>query len=283
MAWLVKECNLSSQQSLDYLMQVNPGTCPLPEQIATLRELEENKNFVFKMYFLSKFIPSLLMPLNIVISALFIISFKKRNYTLLFTTLLLTFFSNGLIAELFNRLAEYPWKRLSPSEIPSADAIVVLSQRRHKPPGESKIIEWWDDPDRFMSGLMLFKSKKVGKLIFTGGYSPFYPELPPEGDLYKSEAISFGIPKEKIVTTGIVKNTFEEAEAIKVLFSKERPKKLFLSQVLFTCTVQKNLFEKKSIEVIPYPVDFRSNHRLGKSKFINPTMYIPNAANLTKL
>ena len=43
MAWLVKECKLSSQQSLDYLMQVNPGTCPLPEQIATLRELEREK------------------------------------------------------------------------------------------------------------------------------------------------------------------------------------------------------------------------------------------------
>ena len=44
MAWLVKECKLSYQQALDYLMQINPGTCPLPEQIATLRELEKEKN-----------------------------------------------------------------------------------------------------------------------------------------------------------------------------------------------------------------------------------------------
>lgn len=43
MAWLVKECKLNSQQALDYLMQINPGTCPLPEQIATLRELEREK------------------------------------------------------------------------------------------------------------------------------------------------------------------------------------------------------------------------------------------------
>ena len=43
MAYLVKECKLNSQQALDYLMQVNPGTCPLPEQIATLRELEREK------------------------------------------------------------------------------------------------------------------------------------------------------------------------------------------------------------------------------------------------
>ena len=44
MAWLVKECKLTSEQALDYLMQINPGTCPLPEQIATLRELEREKD-----------------------------------------------------------------------------------------------------------------------------------------------------------------------------------------------------------------------------------------------
>ena len=44
MAWLVKECKLSSEQALDYLMQINPGTCPLPEQIATLRMLEREKD-----------------------------------------------------------------------------------------------------------------------------------------------------------------------------------------------------------------------------------------------
>ena len=94
------------------------------------------------MYFLSKFIPALLMPLNLAISTLFIISFRKRNYSLLLTTLFLTLFSNGLITELLNRLAEYLWERLSPNEIPSADAIVVLSQIRHKPPGKTNIIEW---------------------------------------------------------------------------------------------------------------------------------------------
>lgn len=221
------------------------------------------------------------MPLNVAITALFIIALKKRNYFLLLITFFLTFFSNGLVTELLNRVAEYPWKRLSPNEMPSADAIVVLSQRRHKPPGESDIIEWWDDPDRFMSGLMLLKAKKASKLIFTGGYSPFYPELPPEGNLYKSEAISFGFPEDKIYTSGIVKNTFEESEAVKILLSKERPKIILVTSA-FHMNRSKNLFEKKSIEVIPYPVDFRSSNRLGISKFINPNMYIPNATNLAQ-
>ena len=39
MAWLVKECKLSSQQALDYLMQINPGTNPLPGQLRVLKEI----------------------------------------------------------------------------------------------------------------------------------------------------------------------------------------------------------------------------------------------------
>lgn len=39
MAWLVQQHNLSPAQALDYLMQVHPGTNPLPGQLALLQEL----------------------------------------------------------------------------------------------------------------------------------------------------------------------------------------------------------------------------------------------------
>ena len=220
------------------------------------------------------------MPLNLAISALFIISFRKKSYSLFLTTLFLTFFSNGLVNELFNRLVEYPWERLSPKEIPSADAIVVLSQRRHMPPGKSNIIEWWDDPDRFMSGLMLIKSKKANKIIFTGGHSPFYPELPLEGNIYKKEAISFGIPKKQIFTTGAVKNTYEESKAIKKIISNKNSTIILVTSASHM-NRSKKLFERNSINVIPYPVDFKSNKRLGFAKLLNPNYFIPNAESLS--
>ena len=58
--------------------------------------------------------------------------------------------------------------------------IVVLSGGRHIPPGDSKIIEW-SDPDRFISGIDLFRANKSSKLIFTGGSSPFYLIYPQRG------------------------------------------------------------------------------------------------------
>tara|TARA_A100001388_G_C28732394_1_gene482184 strand:- start:795 stop:1244 length:450 start_codon:yes stop_codon:yes gene_type:complete len=39
MAWLMKEHQLTLQQSLDYLMQTNPGTNPLPVQLKALKEI----------------------------------------------------------------------------------------------------------------------------------------------------------------------------------------------------------------------------------------------------
>ena len=89
------------------------------------------------------------------------------------------------------------------------------------------------------------------------------------------------MPKEKIYTTGLVKNTFEESEAVKFLLPDKKPKIILVTSA-FHMHRSKKLFEKNSFEVIPYPVDFKSNNKLEKSKFLNPTMYIPNASSLNQ-
>ena len=120
------------------------------------------------------------------------------------------------------RLLEYPWKRLDYSLVDSSDGIVVLSSRKHLPPGNSKIIEWYD-ADRFLAGINLYKANKSNRLIFTGGINPLSSGLPPEGDIYIKEAISMGIPEKDLFTTYPVSNTFQEAKAIKKLIYNKKP------------------------------------------------------------
>ena len=43
MAWLIRECSLDLETSLQYLMKVNPSTCPLPYQLNVLKDIKNAK------------------------------------------------------------------------------------------------------------------------------------------------------------------------------------------------------------------------------------------------
>ncbi len=189
-------------------------------------------------------------------------------------------FSNGIISNSLLQLIEFPWERKDYSNITYADGIVVLSSGRHLPPGNTKIIEW-NDPDRFFAGINLYRAKKASRLIFTGGVNPFTPNLPPEGDIYISEAISFGIPKENLFTTYPVLNTLQEAKAIRKLLDENsiNQKKIILVTSAFHMKRAKKVFEKEGINVIPYPVDFKAEENFS-SLLKNPIKWMPSASHL---
>ena len=83
--------------------------------------------------------------------------FRKKVKFIYSAFIFLIIFSNGLFADILWRLLEHPWKRLDYSLVAPSDGIVVLSYGRHLPPGNKKIIEWYD-PDRFIAGIDLHKA-----------------------------------------------------------------------------------------------------------------------------
>jgi len=209
--------------------------------------------------------------------------FRKKLKFIYSAIFILFIFSNGLLADVLWRLLEYPWKRLDYSLVAPSDGIVVLSGGRHLAPGNKKIIEWYD-PDRFFAGIDLYKAHKSNRLIFTGAINPFNSDLPPEGDLYIKEAISMGLPKEDLYTTYAVKNTYEEAKAIKKLLNDELPliqKRIILVTSAFHMKRAKKVFESEGISVQPYPVDFQSNKSF-LALLRNPLRWMPSSFSLHK-
>ncbi len=198
---------------------------------------------------------------------------------------MLTIFSNNIVADSLWRLIEYPWQRLDYSSAKLADAIVVLSSNRHMPTGDSKIIEWYD-PDRFLSGVELYRAGKSNKLIFTGGSNPFTPNKPAEGDIYIEEANSMmGVPLSDLYTTYPVTNTAEEAKAVRELIDKSINKKrktIILVTSAFHMQRAKTIFERQKFIVYPYPVDFHSKTKSLKSSLSNPLYWFPNAQSLSR-
>ena len=105
--------------------------------------------------------------------------------------------------------------------IEPADAVVVLSgmlQDRE----DAKLGEWSDAIDRFEGGVELIQAGKAPILIFTGGHMPWRPEDRPEGEILKERAVKLGVPERKIVVTGKVGNTAQEAEAVNQMFKNSK-------------------------------------------------------------
>ena len=235
------------------------------------------------MFFLSKFLPLLILPLGLSILLLGCYFFSKSKIYLFFAFSILLIFSNGICSALLWKFVESPWKRINPNEVDVADAIVVLSGGGRTISSKTSKIFEWNDPDRFFAGLSLFGKNRSKNLIFTAGFNPYNKFLTSEGNLYKQEAIKFGIPEENIYITGPVKNTLEEVKEIKNLIkgrlSFEKPKIILVTSA-YHMKRAKNLIIKENIDVIPYPVDFRSEI-IDVDFLLNPLNWIPNSKHLS--
>lgn len=209
--------------------------------------------------------------------------YRKKIKYISYTIFALIIFSNGIFSQVLLRFIEYPWQRKEFESIEKAYGIVVLSGGRKLPLGNTRIIEW-NDPDRFIAGVELYKLGKGNKLIFTGGSNPYNSDLPPVGDIYLNEAFAIGIPKKDLITTYRVLNTFQEAKAIKELLNERIPfkqKKVILVTSAFHMNRAKRIFEKEGIIVQPFPVDFKSNKSF-KSILLNPIEWVPSSGSLNR-
>ena len=235
------------------------------------------------LYFFSKFLPLLILPLGLSIILLILYKFYKSKKFLYLALFLLLFLSNGITSGILWKYLEAPWQRLSPTEVQKADAIVVLSGGGiHQISRGSKLYEW-NDPDRYFAGLSLYTHKKSNNLIFTGGFNPLENNLIFEGNFYMKEAIQSGVPKENIYVTQPVKNTIEEVYEINKLLKNKiniREPKVLLVTSAFHMSRASNIFKKNGTKVIEFPVDFKSKD-ISFRFFINPLNWIPNSSELT--
>ena len=193
--------------------------------------------------------------------------FHRSKFLFYISGVILFFSSLGFTSETLWVLAEYPYKRIEENDVANAKAIVILGG---------------GIPERFISGVKLYKSNKSEKLIFSSGDKNFRNTKLAEGEIYKIDAIKLGIPKESIFITKSVKNTADEATILEEMFSLNSYKKeIILVTSAFHMKRAKRIFERKGFFVIPFPVDFHANGRLFFSYFKNPNMWIPNSHSLS--
>ena len=212
------------------------------------------------MIYLHKILPAIFSPITFVIILIVIGTFYKSKKINIFGILILIFFSLPFLS---NKLINYLENEYEPKNINNlrkADAIVVLS-------GMVKTIyndeeykyEINSQFDRFIAGIDLFESNKAPILVFTNGKVPWSIGIP-EGEYLKKLAIKFGISESSIVLTKNVKNTEQEAEAIKELFPNEDISLILVTSAYHMPRALK-VFQAYNLNVISFPVDFKRNYQ----------------------
>lgn len=116
--------------------------------------------------------------------------------------------------------------------------------------------------DRFLAGVALARANAAPWLVFTGGWSPAAPSAPLEGDANREDAAALEIASDRVLSTGPVRTTAEEAVVVATLLSEtldlggEAPHVLLVTSA-FHLPRAVALFERQGLRVTPYPVDLR--------------------------
>ena len=225
---------------------------------------------------LREMLPLFLMPTCVVLALLVVALRTRRRWPIIVALVLLWVASTPVTSNVLMRAVEGWRVRQVTSEARNADAIVVLSFGIRDVPGDATSFEF-DDFDRFLGGFDLYKAGKAPRLIFTGGWSAWKPDMPFIGDVLIARARDLGVPASALSTTSKASNTEQEAAGIAELLgvgkSPTAPRILLVTSAYHMSRAEM-LFRRAGLEVIPFPVDFQT--KLG----ITPRSFIPNGDTL---
>ncbi len=165
------------------------------------------------------------------------------------------FFSNEVI---FNEF-EYHWQ-VNNTTIDSTklyDAGIVLGGMNGFDKNKKGFFS--ESSDRFIQTIKLYHSKKIKKIIVSGGSGNLLQEEPREADFIVAEMINCGVQPADIFIENNSKNTFENAVKSKKILDSLQLKPPFILVTSANHLPRALLvFKKANLAVLPYPAAFRA-------------------------
>ena len=226
------------------------------------------------MIYLHKILPALASPLGFCLLLVLVGLILNARRWVARGILILIVCSLPATSNILWRQLERGHALQDPGDAPTADAIVVLSgMLRAVPSGNGFAYEWSEAADRYFAGVDLALAMKAPKLIFTRGAQPWSAGAP-EGEILYARARQDLVPEGMLALTNLVANTVREAAAVAEML--ERGSKIILVTSAFHMPRAESLFREASLEVTPWPVDFRSS-----ANRVTPMDFIPSAGGLS--
>ena len=209
------------------------------------------------MIYLHKILPALLSPTIIGIVLLAILFFQGRHWKSFLALVTVSVLITPVISNFAIRYIEKDWMPTTPEQAEKTDVIIVLSGMLKSGKNHEQLE--WEDADRFLGGIDLFKEGKGDLLMFTRGLLPWSKNSLSEGEILKTRAIEFGIPEKYILLTGYAENTEQEAISARQTLP-DTIRHVTLVTSAFHMNRAKLVFENTGLVVNPFPVDFKQNY-----------------------
>lgn len=215
------------------------------------------------MLFFNKLLPLVALPIGWVTLLLLFALWKKKRWPLVLALVVLYVCSlpvtgTRLLGWMESRFATVPVAEAGP-----ADAVVVLGGLLGPRVAAGDVPNLMDTAERFEAGVALLQAGRAERLVFTGAQMGWQDSPATEGDELKRLAIRRGIAADKILVTGAVGNTADEAKRTQELVQQHGWKRVILVTTGWHMPRSAYLFRKAGVEFVPFPVDFRRDRERG--------------------
>jgi len=215
-------------------------------------------------FFLSKTLYYASMPLvwgvGLLVAALLTRSTQKRKRRIVFSLVILAFFSNGFISNEAYKLWEYDITKFK--DTPKATYGIILTGFTGGQTEDDDRTYFNKGVDRMIHTLQLYTLGKIDTIVITGGHANVLPtkkKEKTESEKIADVLVMAGVPRERILLENKARNTHENALFTAQIIDK-RYKSILVTSA-FHMRRAKACFEHEGIDFIPFAVDLYQHKR----------------------
>ncbi len=147
--------------------------------------------------------------------------------------------------------------RYTPTELPTADAIVVLGGGTHTQAYPRPDVDLTDAGDRVWYGANLYRAGKAPKIIVSGGNISWQGAAVPEAEDLTKLLVKMGVPTADIIPENLAQNTHDNGIYVKQILQKYHFNKILLVTSAMHMPRSMAIFKHLGINAIAAPTDFR--------------------------
>lgn len=149
------------------------------------------------------------------------------------------------------------WQNIPQTELPTADAIVVLGGGIRPQAYPRPDVDFADAGDRVWYGASLYRAGKAPKIIVSGGRIAWKGGGNPESEDLTKLLITMGVPEVDIIPESNSLNTRENAVNVQKILKAENFKSILLVTSAIHMPRSMAIFRRLGIQAIAAPTDYR--------------------------